>query len=86
MMNRVVRRVGGAVLVLALGGLALLPGAAAAQGPTPPAVTTAGVKFVTSAGVPIVLRGVNISDHSRYMKLVPQIGANFVRALTEIWA
>ncbi len=85
MLNRVVRRVGSCAVLLMLAGAVLVPATAAAEGPTPPAVTTAGVKFVTSAGVPVVLRGVNISDHSRYMTLVPQLGANFVR-LRVLWA
>ncbi|MGN6379080.1 MAG: cellulase family glycosylhydrolase [Gaiellales bacterium] len=62
-----------------------VPAALASGGPTPPAITTRGVGFVTAAGTPVVLRGVNMSYHSSWMTMVSRLGANFVR-LRVLWS
>jgi Cellulase (glycosyl hydrolase family 5) len=68
--------VGGAVL-------AASPGAMEAAS-VRPVITIQGVHFVTPSGSPVVLRGVDVSYHSRYITMVPQLGANFVR-LRVLW-
>ena len=50
-----------------------------------PAITTRGVGFVTQAGRPVVLRGVNVSYHFTHPELVSELGANFVR-LRVLWS
>jgi hypothetical protein len=79
------RRLAAAALAAAGVGLLGAPATASAAKATKPAITTRGVSFVTQAGRPVVLRGVNISYHFPHPELVSQLGANFVR-LRVLWS
>ena len=57
----------------------ILPPAATAAEPAPPAVTTSGVHFVDRAGRIVILRGVDISYQSRLAEKVVELHANFAR-------
>ena len=65
--------------LLALSFAAFAAQAATALAATPPYVTTHGVQFVNRRGVPMILRGVDVSGRARYAGHIADVGANFAR-------
>ena len=65
------------VLVVLLGlahrpsGLPPGPSSAAAAVVVQPAITTHGVQFRSASGDPVILRGVDLSYHTRFLSYVP---------------
>jgi aryl-phospho-beta-D-glucosidase BglC (GH1 family) len=78
------RRLGRTALLTAVG-LVAAARPAVADAASRPAITTSGTRFVTGAGTPVVLRGVNLSYAFGHPEMVQELGANFAR-IRVLWS